>query len=311
MKRLLNLKRFRKLVSAKNARYFSNQKNKIDQFKGRVRSYTPVFPTFKHEKGAISISDGGKNPKGFGRFNKEEREKKKSTEDKDKEDEEEDKKFDFKKNFNQENAKKYWWVLAIFGSLFAIERMKNNKTKVDLTYKEFSSYIENREISKIILRKINTNLVFKYIADIHLENGIVRRLPIADPDSFVSELEESQSEMDISSTDYIEVEIKHEKVTSDLVAENFGMLTDAVSIAFYGWLLWRFIKFNRSGGISQFTNTLDVGKSKAQKYNIEKSVNVFFKDVAGCKEAKVEINEFVDFLKNPKKYNVIFFLNYF
>ncbi len=46
----------------------------------------------------------------------------------------------------------------------------------------------------------------------------------------------------------------------------------------------------------------NVGKAKAQMFDKDSSVNVTFKDVAGLEEAKVEIMEIVDFLKNPQKY---------
>ena len=45
-----------------------------------------------------------------------------------------------------------------------------------------------------------------------------------------------------------------------------------------------------------------IGKSKAQLYDKETAVNVNFNDVAGLEEAKVEIMEIVDFLKEPEKY---------
>lgn len=45
-----------------------------------------------------------------------------------------------------------------------------------------------------------------------------------------------------------------------------------------------------------------VGKSKAKKFNIDTDVKIKFKDVAGMAEAKEEVMEFVEFLKNPSKY---------
>ncbi|AMD21935.1 HFR080Cp [Eremothecium sinecaudum] len=49
----------------------------------------------------------------------------------------------------------------------------------------------------------------------------------------------------------------------------------------------------------------NVGKSRAKLFNKETDVKVKFKDVAGCDEAKVEVMEFVDFLKNPEKFKAL------
>lgn len=51
-----------------------------------------------------------------------------------------------------------------------------------------------------------------------------------------------------------------------------------------------------SGGI------FNIGKSKAQLFDKATKINITFNDVAGLDEAKVEVMEIVDFLKNPKKY---------
>lgn len=57
-----------------------------------------------------------------------------------------------------------------------------------------------------------------------------------------------------------------------------------------------------AGGGAQIFN---IGKSKAQLFDKDTQVNVTFEDVAGLEEAKVEIKEIVDFLKNPKKYTAL------
>lgn len=59
------------------------------------------------------------------------------------------------------------------------------------------------------------------------------------------------------------------------------------------------------GGGGPGSQIFNIGKSRATLFDRNTKVNVTFKDVAGLDEAKVEVMEVVDFLKNPKKYTVL------
>ena len=69
---------------------------------------------------------------------------------------------------------------------------------------------------------------------------------------------------------------------------------------------WFFImRMMSRGGAGGGGQIFNIGKSKAQLFDKDTHVNVNFNDVAGLQEAKVEIMEIVDFLKNPTKYTTL------
>lgn len=73
-------------------------------------------------------------------------------------------------------------------------------------------------------------------------------------------------------------------------------------------LLWLFIFKRMAGGAGVgggAGNIFSVGKSKAQIFDKDSKVRLNFSDVAGLEEAKTEVMEIVDFLKNPKKYTAL------
>ena len=65
--------------------------------------------------------------------------------------------------------------------------------------------------------------------------------------------------------------------------------------------LWFFF-MRRVGGAGPGGQIFNIGKSKASLYDKENKVNVTFDDVAGLEEAKEEVQEVVEFLKNPQKF---------
>lgn len=72
--------------------------------------------------------------------------------------------------------------------------------------------------------------------------------------------------------------------------------------------MWFFIMRKMGGGAGGAGGAggiFNIGKSKAQLFEKGTRVNITFNDVAGLDEAKVEVMEIVDFLKNPKKYTAL------
>ena len=90
-------------------------------------------------------------------------------------------------------------------------------------------------------------------------------------------------------------EVKYDKVADySMVLWNVGFIVLMVVLWFF--MLRRFNGGAGGGGI------FSVGKSKARLFDKDNDHKVTFQDVAGLAEAKVEIAEIVDFLKNPKHY---------
>ena len=93
------------------------------------------------------------------------------------------------------------------------------------------------------------------------------------------------------------ISIKYENRT-DFFGEILGWVLPI--LIFVG--IWLFAIRRMSGSGGPGGGIFNVGKSKAQLFDKNSTVKVDFKDVAGLEEAKIEIKEIVDFLKNPKKY---------
>ncbi len=96
-----------------------------------------------------------------------------------------------------------------------------------------------------------------------------------------------------------------EKVVSE--AELFGPIAQTILTVLLFVGLWVLLmrKMGGPAGGGGPGGIFNIGKSKAQLFDKGAKVNVTFADVAGLDEAKVEVMEIVDFLKNPKKYTAL------
>jgi cell division protease FtsH len=89
--------------------------------------------------------------------------------------------------------------------------------------------------------------------------------------------------------------------------EWFGPFANTIITVLLFVGLWVLIMRKVGGGGSSGGpgGIFNIGKSRAQLFDKGTKVNITFSDVAGLDEAKVEVMEIVDFLKNPKKYTAL------
>lgn len=98
----------------------------------------------------------------------------------------------------------------------------------------------------------------------------------------------------------------HFDVSTDYWGSILGWLWPLIFIIFTIYLFARMSKGMAGGGSGGGGGGIfSVGKSQAKVFDKNSKVKVTFKDVAGLEEAKVEIMEIVDFLKNPSKYTAL------
>ncbi|KPJ03500.1 PREDICTED: AFG3-like protein 2 [Papilio xuthus] len=127
--------------------------------------------------------------------------------------------------------------------------------------------------------------------------GKVIWFAIGSVDSFERNLENSQIELNVDPPNFVPVIYKTEVEAASLT----GMLPTLLIIGFLIYMMRR--SANMMGGAGRKGGGLFGGvmESTAKLIN-PTDIGVKFKDVAGCEEAKIEIMEFVNFLKNPQQY---------
>jgi len=216
-----------------------------------------------------------------------------------------------KKPFQKFNI---YWVYAIIAVFFiALNFMNLGSGPKEITYQEFKrKMLDNNDVAKIVVinkeraeiyikeDKLNTpryDELFKDGAISVPKNGPHFFFTIGSIEMFEQRLTEAQEKIP-EGGDYIEVKYETQR---DILGEVLTWLLPIFILV----AIWIFI-FRRiskgSGGAGGGGNIFNVGKSKAVLFDKESNVKVDFNDVAGLEEAKVEVKEVVEFLKNPKKY---------
>ncbi|MCF8429219.1 MAG: ATP-dependent zinc metalloprotease FtsH [Bacteroidia bacterium] len=221
------------------------------------------------------------------------------------------------KDENKPNSRKpnlpkfnFYWIYGIIAiimiGLYFMPRDFAKKTtwsdvrnNMVLTHDVEKIIVVNKEKAEVYIKKASLNNS-KY-KDVKSQGSFSEVGPqyyfeIGDVTTFEKNMDEAQKEF--SQNEKIPVEYANTRETSNFLVNWLPIL---LLIGFTFFMIRR-MSGGAGGGGSQIFN---IGKSRAQLFDKESNVNITFKDVAGLDEAKEEVMEIVDFLKNPKKYTVL------
>ena len=174
-----------------------------------------------------------------------------------------------------------WLIIGIIVIVLLSSIMENSSSK--MTYSELVTSIENKEVENI---KISAD---GNTATVKLKNSkMEKEVNVPSLDSFMSYSEEYLKTGEFT----LEEEKESIWITVLSLITPFGLLI----IFFIFWFMM--MSGNNQGGAKNLT----FGKSKARLVNAGEKNRVTFDDVAGVDEEKEELEEIVEFLKNPKKF---------
>ncbi|KAF9301335.1 AAA ATPase afg3 [Mortierella antarctica] len=189
---------------------------------------------------------------------------------------------------------------VVFTTYVLYKAMSPSENTREITWQEFrSTFLDRGLVDRLTV--LNRNRVKVYLRSdapgqipgtMGQPYGTTYTFSIGSVEAFERKLDEAQNELAIPGSERIPVNYREEvNVLGTLI--HFAPTLLLVGVLVY---------MAKKGGGGAGQGIFGVGKSKAKLFNQETDITVKFKDVAGMDEAKVEIMEFVKFLKNPAAY---------
>lgn len=198
----------------------------------------------------------------------------------------------------------YISVILLLVTLYFTQGNQNSSIETESSYHNFKSLVMKGYADKIVVNK-EQNILHMYVKPEHVRDVFKRDIAKTGKEPTVKVQFGSVDQVE----EFVDSARVKQKFTGDYSYDN-KKEDDFLSMLLWNLLpivvlvgLWVFIMRRMSGGGGGGPGGIfNVGKSKAKMYEKDGELNITFKDVAGQAGAKQEVQEIVDFLKNPKKY---------
>ncbi|GAB2530730.1 ATP-dependent zinc metalloprotease FtsH [Rufibacter soli] len=203
-----------------------------------------------------------------------------------------------------------WVLAALVLFIFGLTYYNNLNATIEIRQPRFEEMLLAQDVKKVAV--VNNNMAEvtlkdealkneKYRAELEGRSGITSssqgaqyHFPIITAESFKQDLDKLQENVPREQRVPLEIE-KRTGLLELLMGWPFFIL---LMVGF--WFLMRRMATGGAGG-----QIFNIGKSKAALFDADNKVKITFKDVAGLEEAKEEIQEIVEFLKNPTKFTIL------
>ncbi len=199
----------------------------------------------------------------------------------------------------------YGLVIIALITLYFTQGNEKSSVRTETSYSDFKTMVMKGYADKIVVNKYE-NILQMYVKPEHIRDVFHQGVEQTGKTPSVN--------VAIGSVDQVEQFVNEAreqgkfsgKFSYDNSKESEFFSSLLMNILFFGGIIfiWIFIMRRMGGGAGggMGGGIFSVGKSKAQMYEKGGDLGITFKDVAGQAGAKQEMQEIVDFLKNPQKY---------